>query len=395
MAVVTDRGGENRKSRRRLWLALHGWFALPVWLLLFEICVTGTLLTVAHELVWLVDPTVRASNPDSLPRKSLDEVVAAVAAAYPEGIVTSFGQREPYLAVDVTVALPHAPFARAHVNPYTAAVQGLTEGPGFTGTLFGLHSWLLFPSAGKVNFGWYIVTAMALPLLGSVITGLVVYKKFWRAFTRPRLRLSQGARTFWGDLHRLVGVWSLWFIIVIALSGGWFLVANLINLSGYKVFPEAPKVSRNVVPPPSPEVRRLMPDLDKAVAAAREAMPDFRTNFVRLPESAYSHTVLYGDRGPSLYGKYAYRVYVDPYTDQVGGAVLPEYMTTLQAASRLLPALHFGNFGGLATKLVWFVFGAGLSTMVLSGLIIWTRRTAQATAKVFRPEAKPAPAAAE
>ncbi|MNN46449.1 hypothetical protein D3C81_1608310 [compost metagenome] len=51
--------------------------------------------------------------------------------------------------------------------------------------------------------------------------------------------------------------------------------------------------------------------------------------------------------------------------------------------------LHTGDFGGLAIKLIWAFFGLVLSMMVLSGLLIWTKRTAQATAAALKREQRP------
>lgn len=384
-----------KKGRGRLWLVIHGWMALPVWVLLFVVCLTGTLLTVAHEIEWLATPTVRASNPDGLPRLPLNDVVAAVAQARPDAIITGVETLEPYLALNVQVALPEAPFARLHVNPYTGAVQGMTEGPGFQGFLFGLHSWLLFPWQGALNYGWYIVTALGFFMIGSIITGLVVYKKFWKAIIQPRLRLTKGARAFWGDLHRLVAVWSLWFSTIISISGAFFLIVLVIYASGYEIFPEPPQVARHEVPAPQSDARRLIPDVDQAVAAARAAVPDFRLHQVSLPDSAYSHVTLWGSQGFSFFGDHGTRIYVSPYSGAIGGIEEPAGMTGLQVATRLLPSLHYGHFGGLVTKLIWFTFGLGLSSLVLSGIVIWTKRTAKATAEALRPAAEAAPVAAE
>jgi uncharacterized iron-regulated membrane protein len=40
--------------------------------------------------------------------------------------------------------------------------------------------------------------------------------------------------------------------------------------------------------------------------------------------------------------------------------------------------LHFGNFGGLATKLVWVVFGLLLTGLCVTGVVIFTKRSASA-----------------
>ncbi|MNN64307.1 hypothetical protein D3C81_1797440 [compost metagenome] len=46
--------------------------------------------------------------------------------------------------------------------------------------------------------------------------------------------------------------------------------------------------------------------------------------------------------------------------------------------------LHTGDFGGIWIKLIWCFFGLLLSMMVLSGLLIWSKRTLIATAKELK-----------
>lgn len=243
---------------------------------------------------------------------------------------------------------------------------------------------MLFPWEDGFSLGWYVVTALGLPLLGSLVTGLVVYKRFWRTFYRPRLRLSQGSRTAWGDAHRLIGVWSIWFIAVIAVSGGWFLVTTVLTDLGVEVFPAAPQLASDAVPPAAPGGVPFAPDPEAASRAAVAAIPDMTVRYLRMPESAHGPVTAMGDRGLSLYGPFGNRVFVDPYSGTVIAVQRSEDMATLQAASRMLGALHVGSFGGLWIKLVWFVFGLALSAMILSGIVIWTKRTAQATARLHK-----------
>lgn len=39
----------------------------------------------------------------------------------------------------------------------------------------------------------------------------------------------QGARTFWGDYHRLAGIWSIPFVAIIGVTGTWFFLEGLLS----------------------------------------------------------------------------------------------------------------------------------------------------------------------
>jgi uncharacterized iron-regulated membrane protein len=58
--------------------------------------------------------------------------------------------------------------------------------------------------------------------------------------------------------------------------------------------------------------------------------------------------------------------------------------SALEFVTESMRPLHTGDFGGLWIKLIWFFFGLVLSMMVLSGLLIWTKRTALATANALK-----------
>ena len=58
--------------------------------------------------------------------------------------------------------------------------------------------------------------------------------------------------------------------------------------------------------------------------------------------------------------------------------------STLEFVTESMRPLHTGDFGGLWIKLIWAFFGLVLSMMVLSGLLIWTKRTALATLHAFK-----------
>ena len=47
-----------------------------------------------------------------------------------------------------------------------------------------------------------------------------------------------------------------------------------------------------------------------------------------------------------------------------------------QRISEMADPLHFGYFGGLLTKLVWFAFGAVLSALSITGIMVYGTRIA-------------------
>jgi len=209
-----------------------------------------------------------------------------------------------------------------------------------------------------------------------------VYKKFWKGFFKP-VRTGHGSRIFWGDLHRLAGVWSIWFIAVISITGIWFLIQAILGDNHITISsePVVPVIAREQVPQstdgsPAPRI-----DLDEAVRIAGLAIPGVDISLISLPATAYSHIDL-GGRGwyPLMFQSAA----VNPYTRVVDSQFLLGDRSALEFVTESMRPLHTGDFGGLAIKLVWFFFGLVLTLMVLSGLLIWTKRTAQATAAALK-----------
>ena len=192
-------------------------------------CLTGSIATISQEIVWLIDPAVRANPPSDEARMiDYDAIVAVIAREHPEAIIQRIERPvKSMFAWTVQASYPDIRVVNHYVNPYTGHIQGSEpEGFSFRQFIRALHGWLLMPFTDGFNFGWYAVSALSLPLLGSLITGLVVYKRFWRGYFRPRLRVDRGSRVFWGDLHRLAGIWSILFILIMAVTPTRFAPCN-------------------------------------------------------------------------------------------------------------------------------------------------------------------------
>ncbi|MDF9620309.1 PepSY domain-containing protein [Pseudomonas entomophila] len=380
---------QPKKSKSKLWFLVHSWLALPIWFFVLIVCFTGMLAVVSQEIVWLANPDVRASKPDdTAERLSFQQVLDALHKAEPDMAVRFLNQPDgSHFALNAGVTFPDGSSPTLYVNPYTGAIQGKSPNFNFEAFTRALHGWWLVPFTNGYSWGWYLVSLLGLPLLASLVTGLVVYKKFWKGFFKLPRR-SHGPRIFWGDLHRLAGVWSIWFVATISITGTWFLIQAVLgdNHISITTEPVVPVIAREQVPlttdgSPAPRI-----DLDEATRIAQGNIPGLEVSFISVPATAYSHVSL---GGRSWYPLMIQTAAVNPYTRAVDSQFLLGDRSPLEFVTESMRPLHTGDFGGLPIKLIWAFFGLLLSLMVFSGLLIWTKRTAQATAAALKREERP------
>ncbi|WP_269617523.1 PepSY-associated TM helix domain-containing protein [Zhongshania sp. BJYM1] len=376
--IAQPHDSSRQRVNARVWFALHGWFAMPVWGGLLLICLTGTLCTISQEITWLYNPQVRSSSA-AVDISQFDKVGAAIAMRYPGSHLSSIHIEEPYLAYRVRARLPNGDSKTLFINPHTGRIQGEADGAGFRGFMLALHGWLMFPWQDDHSLGWYLVTIFSIPLLGSLITAVLMIKRFWHLFFQPRIRFHKGRRVLWGDLHRVAGVWSVWFVAVISLSGLWFMLQGILVQNQVDLYPKAPTLERRDMP----QLENVQPldtlPLSQLISKAKAEFPDLRVSYIEMTDHTAGATIIRGKRGASLFRDNVNAVYLNPYSGEVIGTDTPSTVSFLHASAALLTPLHFGDFAGLASKLVWFTFGVILCGIIGSGFYIWYRRTLKTT----------------
>jgi uncharacterized iron-regulated membrane protein len=370
------------EARRPLWFTIHSWLGAKLFLVLFVILSTGTLATVSNEIDWLLNPQMRAA-PTAAP-VSWQAVHDAVRAARPDNEIGSLSAPvEPHFAIEVLTTNANGAFERVYVNPATATVQGSHGWITVQRFLRNLHMGLFLPEYGILVVGFF-----GFLLLGSLVSGLVVYKKFWRGFWRaPRLG---NPRRLMGDLHRLFGLWSLWFILFIGVTGAWYFIEDAIDYAWERDAPEA------AAPTPR-QARQDWVSVAEVEAIVRREWPTFRIDYINLPARADAPITVGGHAEALLVRSRANLIYIHPITGAVlrikRGTEVPLTERWVDTADEL----HFGTFGGLATKLVWFLFGAMLSFLSFSGFWLLMQRArgrapraAPARRTKLPPQAQPA-----
>ncbi len=345
----------------RRWFRVHSFTGVITGLLLFMICWSGTFATLAHEFDWLVTPQARVT-PSGEPQ-GWASLVAAVRARFPDSQVKRV-EAPLYRrsAAEFIVDRPRQERVRVYVNPYTAEVQGQASH---------LNLWRFFRSFHRRFFmqpaaaGVLLVSAFGITLLISGVAALFFYKRWWRRFFRFKPRRGP---VFWSELHKTGGLWSLWFVVLMGITGTWY------GLEYTRAFDRIFERS----PPPQPIEARadetVLP-FSRLMSTAREARPDLAISQIALPGGLAGMAL--GVRGQAddiLVRDRVNQVAVDAYSGEV---VLNSTAADLNAYERWIHTvdpLHFGDFGGLWSKGVYFVFGLALCGLVLTGTYLHARR---------------------
>jgi len=366
-ASGADAGADARvkaapaRKRARIWWLVHQWAGLKFSVLLSFVLFTGTLAVFSAELDWAMRPALRVdmasvSGPTNFP------AIAREAARTRPGYRFQSIDAPPAraFAAIVTARRPDGSYVFLYAHPTTGRMQGEGHWVGAKRVLRNMHRHLNMP----IWLGVPIVSSLALLLLVTLVSSLLVYKKWWRGFARP-IR-TRDARTGMGDFHRLAGVWSLWFVALMIVTGLWYLAEEV--AAGAPAAPR-PEIAAAEVPP-----HHLGDRLAVGLAAARAADPALRIERVMLPTDRLGAFKFEGQKAAILVRPRANAVWTDART---GAPVLLADARAMSVHQRIAEAadpLHFGTFGGYWTKIVWFLFGLLLTGLSVSGAMLYAMR---------------------
>lgn len=360
-----------RAPHRSLWWTVHHWAGLKLGLLLSFVLITGTIATVADEIDWMIQPAMRArAQPGTMASWGAWH---AAAAGVPGFMVEEvLAPIEPGFAVRAKGEDADGEARLVHIDPWTARVQGVTSTVTVQDVVRDLHRALMLPT----DIGIVLVTSLSVPLLLTLATAFKVYKKWWRGFFRwPRpMRHPREARRYIGDLHRLAGLWSLWFIALIGATGLWYLADRL---GAGPPEPEGPAVAVAVASAVSPGIPAAAPPsagaIDAMIARAIARWPGFAVRGIAVEDGRLT---LQGQASALLVRDRANQAWFAVRDGRALGMHDATGMSAYQRMSEAADPLHFGNWGGLPSKLLWFAFGALLSSLSVTGTLICALRLA-------------------
>lgn len=376
---------------RKLWLNVHLWIGVGLFIPIVIIGVTGAILVFHDPLDRLVTPhryaitgaqQVAASQYERAARAALGERFVVQALRFP------LGPSDP-VTIQARAAGRTQPGQRPEtrtvwLDPPTARVlDSANTRTDVFGIMHQLHGNLMIPEIGRRIVGW-IGWAMTI----SCLTGV------WLWWPRNNniaagLRWRRGPHTTF-NLHHLIGFWIMIPLAVLSLTGVYISFPQTARAFASNFVAMSPAQPRPPGGPGGPPpLARTQSNVDTIVAAARAASPNPQLVSVNWPSRG---------RGPDAptwraeFGEGQERISVRIEDGDGDTEVEPQRP---QAAgddlARVMRRVHDGN--DLSPIWQWIIFIGGVAPAILgvTGIIMWLRRSSRRAALA----AEPAPAQEE
>ena len=354
---------------------VHAWTGVVAALLLHVMFLAGA-VTLFHEQVEIwEEPLVQRAAPPGQEgqQRMLEQALASL--------------KEPLEELSIT--LPNGPnglptlnyrvpgtetWLSSWIDPETGKVVPVRD--QVSEFLYRLH----FLSHASVPWLYYVAGLLAVALLLAIATGVLIHlKDLIRQF--HQFRPDKRRRVLWSDMHKVLGVMGLPFLVMYAYSGA------MIVLGGALLFPFVGPVfagdqaraeavfegaAEPLVKAPGAPAKAL--SLDLLTARAEAALPGLSLEgYIFSHHGRENGTVeAWGKVRRTAFGQGS--VLLRARDGAVLGVESPATESPGQAAKRWLYGLHFAQYGGVFVRAVLAFLALGTCAVLLTGNWIWLAR---------------------
>ena len=371
---------------KRIFRKIHLWLSVPFGIVITLVCFSGAMLVFEKELTRLSGEDIyKVEKTDGSPL-SVDSVAAVVARTLPEGVrvtgVTVGG--DPVEAYKVNLSKPKR--AGVYVDQYTGEVKGRQERPAFFSAMFRLHRWLLDTGRpeGRPAWGKIIVGVSTIMFVVALVSGVVIWWPKTRRALRNSLKLSvrKGRFHLWRSLHVAGGMYALLLLLAMALTGltwsfPWYRSA-FYAVFGVEMTAKGGAHGADDGKNDGGKERNGRSGGRRA-AAAEPAV--WQKVYDRLrADNPHSASITVGNGTASVtFSKFGNSRAADRYTfDRHTGHITSAVKYADSAPSGKLRgwiySVHTGTFGGLLTRVLWFIASLFGASLPLTGYRLWLRR---------------------
>lgn len=357
---------------------IHLWLGIGSGIILFIICLTGTVLTFEKEIKDIFSEEVTVS-PKA--KKLTIEELSKTLSSEGEVMRVSISPRveKPY-EFSVKTNKEDRRGTLFIVNQYTGeySKQIKTSLDGFFMTMFKMHRWLLF----DISIGRPIVGISTIIFFILSISGIVLWfpkkqlKKLKWKHLKPGFKIAWRAK--WKrinhDLHVTLGFYSAIFLIIMSLTGlfwsfEWYKDAGSAAL-GTEVFGGrggGPRIETKA------DLSEKTIDFEAVLKIIELELPFEGTVLLQIPTE---------EKEVFSVKKYHDQDFLQTATDElkidrdgtiISKEIFSEKPLNIQIASSIR-AIHIGNIFGWLSKTIYFISCLIATSLPVTGVFIWINK---------------------
>lgn len=389
---------------RKIFAKIHLWLSIPLGIFISIICLTGAILVFEQEITQALNPKLyRVETTSENTPLSPSELAEAINRQVPDTLQLTSLQFAQDPEKPVWAGFKNAGKKTLSVNPYTGEVNGWSKNYPFFQEVRKLHRWLLDAPArkGEKSVGKVIVGITTQLMVVILISGLVIWIPRTTKALKNRLKISctKGWRRFWYDSHVATGFYTLIFLLVMALTGltwsfGWYRTA------AYSLFGAAPQAMEtshgHAGKPQEADSSQHRNRQDGDSKTGRQARPDesdkASSNQIRLYQTwdrvlaglqrtypAYTSIKLEQGSAQIVTSPEGSLRKSDTARFQAGNGNITGITTSDQApVSQKMKgyfySFHTGSWGGIWTKILYFLAALLGGILPLSGYYLWYKK---------------------
>lgn len=353
---------------------LHLWLGLASGLVVFIVSLTGCIYAFQVEIQELVQPyrQVENSSASFLPPTELRRIAEAqVPGKKIHGVQYEGRERAAFVSF---YDFDPVYYYLVYINPYTGEVlKTKNMSHDFFYQVLQGHYYLWLPA----EIGQPVVATSCLIFVAMLISGIILW---WPKKNKAKQRFTIKWNARWRrknyDLHNVLGFYSLWITMILALTGlvwgfQWFGVGVYLLAGGDKTAiyedQKSYAISTTIVENP---VDKLWDKL----RIENEGVDILEVHFPETDTSAIA-TTINPDR--ATYWKADYRFFNQYTLEEIEVNQIYGKLTDATAADKLIRMnydIHTGAALGFAGKLLAFFASLIAASLPVTGFVIWLGR---------------------
>ncbi len=259
------------------------------------------------------------------------------------------------------------------INIHTGETASYVEKYGLGEFLYRLHFFTQIPTIGI-----YLAGFVSLFFLFAIVTGVIVHwKKIISNFYQfnPKIALKR----VWTDAHTALGIIGLPFQFMYAVTAAYFCLSLFVLLPANFLYGgDQDKLMEDLRPDRTSyewiaKTDKEIPSVNKFIKENANRWSHFNSNYVLIKN--------YGGTNMKycLIGELDYKerflslgmVFYDFETDKTSIVRNPNESKYTDDIQLSVSRLHYGNFGGITVKVIYFILAIITCFVIITGVLIW------------------------